>query len=1047
MPSVQHKQLIDVANTTVGSDAGWKALWAAAQVMLAAGWTLAGSSDGTTKSTSTDPAAFMWRNAPGTLGTSTTSGSGAVVAAPERGRALVTGLSGMTASMKGSYLKITGSSVSANNNHHQIAEYVSATSVKINATQFAVAADSTGRSWDVRNGLGETYPAVLTAAIAWVCLIGPHSLKIPITAAPSGRFLRSERIVQAASGFEGELRDVVWNASSGTGYLTVFGQVRGTGVGAYGLTTGEVFTGQSTGYTVTQNGTAKEFRLESVIWKAANATTGSRFTGVFEVGTDTRFSDLVAASGCTATVAPGGGGSGNSFPTYAWDAWGSSDNSAPANWGGFTVNRSTQNAFAVCADAIEERGYSADGSWLCATLARIGCWWSIQGDQITEGGDYGDLAPWISVTPNENETETWPGVDISRTLAPAQSGAIGYQSSTFENPTSSTVVGTFACMRGWYRRGSGGSHDRFVRIVRGSTNIAQTQQAVTETNSAGAGDGIPASVSHTDLTRMLLPLYVGAWRPGLAYTGLPAATYHKGNLRWLKIVGGGITNEMLDGGTFVQLATAHSSLCAGPFNGTGPTTSVSRLYLASMVSLTDYRWNTLSEVLPDGSKIDPSASVPADPGAAGWYPNSGNTLFSLVCDRLPLSPYTVQGTTIQEDSATLTGAAIGTQGMLRFFSAPMAAQTISGTIKGQCRCSESNNAANMYTAARLYVITPAGTIRGVLRELLPQADTSGGTELSTSITNRKLFRNSALTSLDIQTGDRLVLELGVRVGAATYNAIYRGSNGSTADLAENEVDTAGANAWIEFSSPITFASTSQQSVSVTAGAGSGGAGVTPATVETEPPTIGSVSPTNGAVIESDDTIAFTVTDSAELSRVIVSATFSDPERTETVYDGTLRAPYDTESVVTPTGDTALAFSIKRDEGWLDSPTINIFAVDAAGNVSAPTSLTYSFTVDPPRIENATPPDGTPIEPDQVITFDVVDDQRPLAYCAVFVRFHKSRDYEVMWDGEEFAPKYLAGGSTIEEIDGGFRFSAMRAGGWPNPPVFEPRAVSAEGRLL
>src|SRR5262249_45864829 len=133
----------------------------------------------------------------------------AVVAAPARGRAVVTGLTGVVAADKGRFLVITGSSVSANNHAHQIEEILSATSVSIDARTFAVGADGTPRTWSILDYNQDTFPFTANATTRWILMRGPSILKIPFTASittgPTGfSFIRGENVVQSTTGAEGE---------------------------------------------------------------------------------------------------------------------------------------------------------------------------------------------------------------------------------------------------------------------------------------------------------------------------------------------------------------------------------------------------------------------------------------------------------------------------------------------------------------------------------------------------------------------------------------------------------------------------------------------------------------------------------------------------------------------------------------------------------------------------------------------------------------------------------------------------------------------------
>ena len=86
------------------------------------------------KVTNADPGLDPWG-----AGIVTNAGAAAAsVAAPVRGRALVTGLSGIVAADKGRFLVLSGSVPAANNHHHQIEEVVDATSVRIDARTFSV---------------------------------------------------------------------------------------------------------------------------------------------------------------------------------------------------------------------------------------------------------------------------------------------------------------------------------------------------------------------------------------------------------------------------------------------------------------------------------------------------------------------------------------------------------------------------------------------------------------------------------------------------------------------------------------------------------------------------------------------------------------------------------------------------------------------------------------------------------------------------------------------------------------------------------------------
>jgi len=141
--------------------------------------------------------------------------------------------------------------------------------------------------------------------------------------------------------------------------------------------------------------------------------------------------------------------------------------------------------------------------------------------------------------------------------------------------------------------------------------------------------------------------------------------------------------------------------------------------------------------------------------------------------------------------------------LIQSISPPLAAQTISGTIRGQIRCSESNIAANDFGHIVVKAFSgDGGTSRGTL------LDNVGATEfVLTTLTNRNFPASTAATSTDIQEGDVLVVEAGYRaanVDVASYTGTISLGRGTAIDLAVNEVDTAVANPWIEFSQDLLF---------------------------------------------------------------------------------------------------------------------------------------------------------------------------------------------------------------------------------------------------
>jgi len=120
--------------------------------------------------------------------------------------------------------------------------------------------------------------------------------------------------------------------------------------------------------------------------------------------------------------------------------------------------------------------------------------------------------------------------------------------------------------------------------------------------------------------------------------------------------------------------------------------------------------------------------------------------------------------TVNSDSAWGSEYESGPQNdtlLRQFISDPLdGAQTISGTVKGQIRCRESDAAADFCRALVIKVVSGDGsTVRGVLLSHFPDSLTS---EFATSLTNRNFPPSLSLNQVEAQDGDRIVVELGFR---------------------------------------------------------------------------------------------------------------------------------------------------------------------------------------------------------------------------------------------------------------------------------------------
>lgn len=162
-------------------------------------------------------------------------------------------------------------------------------------------------------------------------------------------------------------------------------------------------------------------------------------------------------------------------------------------------------------------------------------------------------------------------------------------------------------------------------------------------------------------------------------------------------------------------------------------------------------------------------------------------------------------------------AASGTSGHFtavhREISPPLAAQTISGTFKGQRRCNEAATGDNFTLAVAIKVIQSDGTDRGVLLAVSASDNTSATPpEMATSGTNRRCLDSSesaslTLSSVDASAGDRIVIEWGFRqASTSTNNGTISWGSDVISDLPEDDTDTGVKNNWGEFSGTIAWES-------------------------------------------------------------------------------------------------------------------------------------------------------------------------------------------------------------------------------------------------
>jgi hypothetical protein len=150
----------------------------------------------------------------------------------------------------------------------------------------------------------------------------------------------------------------------------------------------------------------------------------------------------------------------------------------------------------------------------------------------------------------------------------------------------------------------------------------------------------------------------------------------------------------------------------------------------------------------------------------------------------------------------------------RFVSAPLAAQTISGTISGIIQCYESSTSLNGTLAIAVYRVDSDGDYQDTLLSITYSDNAASPYELYSSLRSRYWYDSSesnsiSLTSRTFSEGDRLVVEIGFAESNTTSSrgAYFRfGDPTGSTDFTTYDTTTNTYCPWVEFSANISFVS-------------------------------------------------------------------------------------------------------------------------------------------------------------------------------------------------------------------------------------------------
>lgn len=168
---------------------------------------------------------------------------------------------------------------------------------------------------------------------------------------------------------------------------------------------------------------------------------------------------------------------------------------------------------------------------------------------------------------------------------------------------------------------------------------------------------------------------------------------------------------------------------------------------------------------------------------------------------------------VKGSSAVASGAQIGPwnnsagQKALdrQYVSDALAAQTISGTCKGYLQVREIDAADNVDEIfVKAYVVSNDGsTVRGTLLALAAPGTQSEFNVLGERA--KQISGGSPVASVEAQTGDRLVLEIGYsNTNAGTTPEALARWGENAVDCPENETETAVRAGWFELSANLVF---------------------------------------------------------------------------------------------------------------------------------------------------------------------------------------------------------------------------------------------------
>lgn len=526
-------------------------------------WNRFGSSD-------TNSGNITWEELESSATVPNQTGSSASITTKTGNRVMtLTGLTGMTPLSEQHYLTISGASSAANNGTFKILKWLSATSVTIiNSSGVASDVNNGAISWIESDPLLERYAPIQNSSStggAWTLLQGPSTLKIPITSAASGTFIKGENVTQAGTGAEGEILGYQFETT--TGFLVVHPRVDGNGAGPLGWDTSAIV-GDQSGASITPSATVEEYVREMVMW--IPSTTVYYMTIYFQcVNTASentqRFSyRATSAAGCTLAIAPAGGGTSNTFPTIGSHVPCGTGNTSTSTYSFFTSNSMLSSEMGsvqiMVASCLYDEDKSADGSFVLAIPFLYSSTTDNNGDHtgfaysICDNAEDGDVDPYVWYQPNP-ATLYSTTIPITTAVSSYFSTPTSYYNAayTIKSGAASTWAGNM--FRGFRRRSM--ANESFLNFTGASICTATNFVGGCKSVLYGAVPAAPIITTKPEAT-------IG--QPIWVVSDSTSLKMRKGTPRWLRLVSSGAALSLYNN-SWIQLSNNLPAMIAGPWDG------------------------------------------------------------------------------------------------------------------------------------------------------------------------------------------------------------------------------------------------------------------------------------------------------------------------------------------------------------------------------------------------------------------------------------------------------------------------------------------------